>query len=75
MNKENDILKYLGGESFLDQHLKIGEFYSIKSFGVVDNNKFVTFNGTNCACYYKDIKKYFQNISEERDIKLTILLK
>lgn len=75
MIREGDILKYLGGESFLDQHLEIGKNYTIKSIGVVDGHKFMTFNDTNCASYCRDINKYFKNISKERDLILKNLLK
>lgn len=75
MSKKGDVLKYLGGESFLDEHLDVGGIYIIKSIEFVDGHKFVIFNESNCASYYEDIEKYFKNISKERDLILKRLLK
>ena len=69
-----EVYQYLGGDSFLDGYLKIGEFYTINSMGEVDGNGFVTFKGTDRASYLDILEKNFKNISREREVKLTTLL-
>ena len=69
-----EVYKYLGGDSFLDGYLTVGEFYTINSMGEVDGNEFVTFKQTNRASYIHILEKNFKNISREREVKLTTLL-
>jgi hypothetical protein len=72
--KPGDILVYLGGDTFLDNRLTIGDKYTIDKLMELDKISYVVFVEINYASYKHSIDKHFRNISKEREIKLNSLL-
>jgi len=72
--ESGDVLIYLGGDTFLDDKLTIGDKYTINKLIILDQISYVTFNEMNYASYQYTIDKHFKNISKEREIKLNSLL-
>jgi hypothetical protein len=72
--ESGDVLIYLGGDTFLDDRLTIGDKYTIDKLMVLDKVSYVVFVEINYASYKHSIDKHFRNISKEREIKLKSLL-
>ena len=72
--ESGDVLIYLGGDTFLDDRLTIGDKYTIDKLMVLDKVSYVVFVEINYASYKHSIDKHFRNISNERDVKLNSLL-
>jgi len=80
MYEIGEVLVYLGGDTFLDNHLEINKTYIIESFGNLSHSAscqkfdYVTFEGNNHKSYTHVLRTNFKSISKDREIKLKTLL-
>ncbi len=72
--ESGDVLVYLGGDTFLDGRLTIGDKYTIDKLMELDKVSYVVFVEINYASYQHSIEKHFKNVSKEREIKINSLL-
>lgn len=81
--KSGDVLIYLGGDTFLDKGMKVGNRYTVSqisdySYDIDEITRYeiksASFIESNFGCHLQLIDKYFKFLSEEREETLKSLL-
>lgn len=81
--KSGDVLIYLGGDTFLDKGMKVGNRYTVSqisdySYDIDEITRYeiksASFIESNLGCHLQLIDKYFKFLSEEREETLNSLL-